>query len=219
MCSVCLDRSSQEVGVHLCIHEYLKCVCVFTYFWGWCVCMHFWLCSSAILSMLSLSGMELVDLVTLGEQWANACCMLNNLEAYACVCMCGRACACLCVSIQTWLCIISMDWSWAELDNVKEHNDKENVCMRMLVCLSSRWQSISKTWMWKQEHTWIELFYLFYTHIMNVVVGERSTNVCNESCCLWNVVFLKGWGGIFNLVGKLTVSCHLHSRSGESRQR
>lgn len=142
-----LFGQKQSGGRSAPLHTWVSkmCLCLYVHLRVMCVCMHFWLCSSAILSMLSLSGMELVDLVTLGEQWANACCMLNNLEAYACVCVCVprcvRACACLCVSIQTWLCIISMDWSWAELDKVKEHNDKENVCMRMLVCLSSRWQS------------------------------------------------------------------------------
>lgn len=70
------------------------------------------------------------------------------------VCLCVRVCSSVCVRVWARMCVSvcfytnlavhnqhGLELSWAELDKVKEHNDKENVCMRMLVCLSSRWQS------------------------------------------------------------------------------
>ncbi len=65
------------------------------------LCMHCWLCSSPILSMLSLSGRDLVDLESPAEQWANACCILNNVEAYS------SPWVCACVFIYKPGCIIS----------------------------------------------------------------------------------------------------------------
>ena len=64
-----------------------------------CSCVHCWLYTPSILCMFSLSGLEPVDLETPVEQWLNACCMLNNLEAY------GFVCVCVCSYFN--LCIIS----------------------------------------------------------------------------------------------------------------
>ena len=82
---------------------YIRCVCVRK------VCSCFYTHARAmpayaslalfVLSTLSPSGGELVDLATPGEQWANAGCMRNNLEECGLLSLSVCVCVCVCVCV------------------------------------------------------------------------------------------------------------------------